>query len=108
MGVSPEVKARILGAVDDLSAGLIGLTRDLVACQTDSQSEDNPLFASEAARCQEIVAAQLGAIGMEVERWEEPPWYPVTAGVLRGAGGGRSVAINGHVDVVPVGDASAW
>jgi acetylornithine deacetylase/succinyl-diaminopimelate desuccinylase-like protein len=109
MNLSPEERSRIVGAVEDLTADLIGLTRDLVNCKTDSQSEDNPLFAAEAIRCQEIVAGQLEAIGMDVEQWEEPPRYPVTAGVVRGRGGGRSIAINGHVDVVPVGDAlSPW
>ena len=29
-------------------------------------------------------------------------------GRLAGAGGGRSLILNGHVDVVPAGDASAW
>lgn len=108
MNVPAEVRARILGAVEELRAELVGLTRALVACKTDSQSADNPHFAPEAVCCQEIVAARLAAIGMAVERWQEPPRYPVTVGVLRGKGGGRSVAINGHVDVVPVGDASAW
>ena len=45
------------------------------------------------------------------EAWSCTPCdrrYPVVAGCLPGAGGGRSLAINGHVDVVPVGDTSAW
>ncbi|MEA2594136.1 MAG: formylaminopyrimidine deformylase [Thermomicrobiales bacterium] len=108
MDLTAQVRARIIGAVDELEADLVALTRDLVGCKTDSQSVDNPLFASEAVRCQDIVARQLEAIGMEVERWEEPPRYPVTAGVLRSRGAGKSLAINGHVDVVPVGDTSAW
>jgi acetylornithine deacetylase len=108
MSLSPELRARLIETVDGLTGDLIDLTRALVNCKTDSQSEDNPLFASEAVRCQDIVAGRLEAIGMGVDQWEEPPRYPVTAGVLRGTGGGRTVAINGHVDVVPVGDTSAW
>lgn len=108
MAVEPEIRVCIVAAVDRLQDELIELTRNLVQCMTDSQSADNPLFAGEAVRCQEVVAGALGALGMEVERWIEEPRYPVTAGVLRGRGGGRSVAVNGHVDVVPVGDTSAW
>lgn len=98
----------IVAAVDGLRDELVELTRALVACRTDSQSEGNPDFPPEAARCQDIVAGHLAAIGMEVRRWTEDDRYPVVAGRLPGTGGGHSLAINGHIDVVPVGDAEAW
>ena len=34
--------------------------------------------------------------------------YRGAVGVLKGAGGGRSLIFNGHVDVVPPGDAAIW
>jgi acetylornithine deacetylase len=42
-----------------------------------------------------------------------PPWHhwhdrPITVGTLRGAGGGRSLIINGHIDVVNAGDPELW
>lgn len=98
----------ILEAVERNRENLIELTRNLVACRTDSQSAGNAEFEPEAIRCQDIIAGRLGEIGMDVERWTEPPRYPVVAGKLAGAGGGRSLAINGHIDVVPVGETSAW
>jgi len=98
----------ILGAVADQQNALVELTRTLIACRTDSQSEDNPEFAVEARRCQDIVAGWLSDLGAEVQRWEEPPHYPVVAGVVRGAGSERSLAFNGHVDVVPAGDTASW
>ncbi len=107
MPVTDEIAARITDAVDDLAADAIALTQALVACRTDSQSIGNAEFEPEAIRCQDVIAAQLAAIGFDVQRWTEPPRYPVVAGVKRGSGGGKSVAINGHVDVVPVGDTSA-
>ena len=61
-----ELRTRIVAAVDRLQDELVALTRALVNCKTDSQSEDNPLFASEAVRCQDIVAGRLDTIGMEV------------------------------------------
>jgi acetylornithine deacetylase len=42
--------------------------------------------------------------GMEVERHEA--WGLV--GVLRGVGDGADLMLNGHVDVVPIGDPDAW
>jgi len=42
--------------------------------------------------------------GVEVERSEA--WGLV--GCLRGSGGGSCLMLNGHVDVVPIGDPAAW
>ncbi|MGH2615291.1 MAG: M20 family metallopeptidase [Thermomicrobiales bacterium] len=106
--MSPEIAAAISRAVAARSQDLLDLTRALVACRTDSQSEDNREFASEAHHCQDIVATWLSDLGAEVQRWQEPPHYPVVAGRLPGAGSGRSLAFNGHVDVVPAGDAGTW
>ena len=102
------IAGSILRAVEDQHGALLELTSALIACRTDSQSEDNSAFAAEARRCQDIVAAWLSDLGAHVQRWEEPPSYPVVAGRLAGSDGGRSLAFNGHVDIVPVGDASAW
>ena len=98
----------LLRAVEDQQSALVELAGTLIACRTDSQSEDNPEFPSEAQRCQQIVAAWLSDLGAEVHRWHEPPHYPVVAARLPGSAAGRTLAFNGHVDVVPVGDASAW
>jgi acetylornithine deacetylase/succinyl-diaminopimelate desuccinylase family protein len=106
--MSSDQTERILSTVDELRDDLIELTRALVGCRTDSQSEHNPDFSAEALRCQDIVANHLTATGLEVQRWAEDDRYPVVAGRLPGSGGGRSLAINGHIDVVPVGDTTAW
>jgi acetylornithine deacetylase len=42
-----------------------------------------------------------------------PPWHhfrgrPITVGVVRGRGGGRSLVVNGHIDVVGAGDPANW
>lgn len=103
-----EQARRIIDSVDALRDELIELTRELVQCRTDSQSEHNPDFEPEALRCQDIIADRLKSHGMSVQRWTEDGCYPVVAGSLSGSGGGRSMAINGHIDVVPVGDTSAW
>src|SRR4051812_6176391 len=106
--LNPEVASAVLRAVENLHEELIELTQSLVACRTDSQSEENPDFAPEAERCQTIIANWLQDLGASVDRWQTPPRYPVVAGRLEGNGGGRSLAFNGHVDVVPVGDTGAW
>jgi acetylornithine deacetylase/succinyl-diaminopimelate desuccinylase family protein len=107
-GLEPAHSSKIVKVVDANVDRLVSLTRDLVSCRTDSQSPHNPEFASEAIRCQDIVTAWLADIGFTVERWEHPPRYPVVAARLPGTGGGNSLALNGHIDVVPGGDRDAW
>jgi acetylornithine deacetylase/succinyl-diaminopimelate desuccinylase-like protein len=79
----------------------------LIACRTDSQSEHNPDFRGEARRCQELVRSELSKYMSRVETWDEDEMYPVTAGLMPG-GEGPSLALNGHLDVVPVGAAADW
>ncbi|MGG1518814.1 peptidase [Paenibacillus oryzisoli] len=72
-----------------------------------------------------LVADQLRELGMDVEVWEpegealgaHPYFYspraqfagsPNVVGVLQGTGGGRSLLLNGHVDVVPAGSLAQW
>ena len=74
---------------------------------------------------QEIVVKKLNELQLEVDIWD--PSYeelstseyfvpsrssyegsPNVVGVLRGAGGGKSIILNGHIDVVPEGDRTKW
>jgi acetylornithine deacetylase len=103
-----DLRQSIIHYAEQSHDDLIALARELITCRTDSQSEGNASFHPEAVRCQEIIAARLEALGMTAERGEEPPRYPWVWAKRPGSGGGRSLAINGHIDVVPVGDASAW
>nr|WP_134683297.1 peptidase [Brevibacillus migulae] len=74
---------------------------------------------------QEKIAAHLTAMGLEVDMWvmggEEllnHPYFvsprddfaqsPNVVGIWKGTGGGRSMILNGHVDVVPAGDEKQW
>lgn len=74
---------------------------------------------------QELVAKKLSELGFEVDVWEpdgktlkkHPYFYspreiftgsPNVVGVLKGSGAGRSIVLNGHVDVVPAGDLEQW
>lgn len=112
------VDAWILAHEDEL----VELVRTLVGLDTTSVdlSPGSTHTENEEAELQAAVAERLGALGAEVDQWEPdpagfdghpmmPPWHhwrnrPLTVGVLRGAGGGRSLVVNGHIDVVAPGD----
>jgi acetylornithine deacetylase/succinyl-diaminopimelate desuccinylase family protein len=106
--MSSQTSEKVLQAIENRIDELDRFTAALVACRSDSQSEGNDEFEPQAIAALDLIADKLASIGFEIERWTEPPRYPALAARLPGTGGGRSLAINGHIDVVPVGDDSAW
>ncbi len=109
MGDVEAVRGAVAGRRDEL----VALVRELVA-----HASENPKLLVDAAAqarataaeaaCQDAMAAHLAALGMRVDRFEALPGRDDVVGRLAGAGGGRSLILNGHVDVVPAGDPSAW
>ncbi|RXT04282.1 peptidase [Ammoniphilus sp. CFH 90114] len=84
-----------------------------------------PSTQGNEAGVQEIVVEKLNAMGLEVDVWEpdgeelakhayfyspksEFSGSPNVVGVMRGTGDGRSIVLNGHIDVVPAGDTAQW
>ncbi|UFJ43296.1 peptidase [Brevibacillus humidisoli] len=84
-----------------------------------------PSVQGDERSIQEKVAKQLAAMGLKVDLWVmegaeliNHPYFvsprttfansPNVVGVWSGTGGGRSLILNGHVDVVPAGDEQQW
>jgi acetylornithine deacetylase/succinyl-diaminopimelate desuccinylase family protein len=106
-------QAAVVEAVDASKGELQSLLRDLIAFRTESQAREATHFPEEARRCVAYIADFLAPLGFELDRWDVGPSatfeaHPAIVAVRRGSGEGRSIAFNGHVDVVPVGDTSAW
>jgi acetylornithine deacetylase/succinyl-diaminopimelate desuccinylase family protein len=100
-------------AVDASREGLFALLRELISFRTESQAKEATHFPDEARRCVGYVGDFLAGLGFEIEGWDVGPSatfpaHPLIVARLPGSGGGRSLAFNAHVDVVPVGDRSAW
>lgn len=55
-----------------------------------------------------LVAEVYAGLGAEVDLFAIEPGRENAVGTVRGSGGGRSLIFNGHVDVVPPGDAGNW
>ena len=120
IGVALEsaVDEHISARADDL----VELVRSLVQFDTTSVdlSPSSTHTSNDEAGLQAFVGERLAAIGAEVDQWEPdpthftnhpmmPPWHhwrdrPLTVGTLHGKGGGRSLVINGHIDVVAAGE----
>ncbi|MDQ3694424.1 MAG: ArgE/DapE family deacylase [Chloroflexota bacterium] len=102
-----ELVRRIGDAVDSSAEELVGLVQDLVRIPSENPKLSGVEDGGEAA-VQDRVERALAAIGCEIHRWDALPGRPDLVGVVKGAGGGRSLAVNGHIDVVPAGNPDDW
>lgn len=105
--------ADVIAAVECRRDDLVELVRQLIACRSENpRLLADPLAQEDGregeARCQTAIATHLAALGMAVDRFEALPGRDDVVGVLSGTGGGRSLILNGHVDVVPAGDPRLW
>ena len=84
-----------------------------------------PSVTGDEAAIQKHMSSYLKKIGLDVDMWEtdweelkkHPGYRPVARGyenrpnivaTLKGTGGGRSLLLNGHTDVIPVGNGEGW
>jgi len=113
---SAELSALERRAVEALDHdGLLELLRRLVALPSHDGGE---------TPAQQAVAEWMAACGLEPDVWpidlealRHHPHYSAeierdealgVVGSLQGSGGGRDLLLDGHIDVVPVGDGPAW
>jgi acetylornithine deacetylase len=77
-------------------------TADLLAelVAADSTNPDLEPDGAGEAEVAAILAARMTALGLEVDVWDAAPGRPNVVGRLRGRGGGRSLMLCGHTDVV--------
>jgi len=112
-----EIKERVLDYIEKNKTVIINFLRKLVSFQSITGNEGD---------IQSFIADYLKSeLNLSVDVWEpdinelknHPGFVPVqqgyekrpnVVGVYRGAGGGRSLLFNGHVDVIPPGDEKNW
>jgi acetylornithine deacetylase len=112
--------ARVFRQVDLLSDEIVALAQTLIRFDSVNQ----PPGGNEGP-CQAFIAARLRSLGLAVDTFtpdEVPgitadPAYlagrdytgrPNVVGVWPGLGGGRSLHLAAHADVVPIGDPARW
>jgi acetylornithine deacetylase len=106
------LERRVLDAVD--TDGLVAFAGELISI---------PSLGGEETPAQERMAAQMRSLGLDVDVWDidfaalaRHPAYTVEierehgVGVVAtmGGGDGRSLILNGHIDVVSAGDSARW
>jgi acetylornithine deacetylase len=108
--VSASVRQKVLEAVDSNREKSIALLQQMIAI---------PSVTGDEAKIQKFLADYLTKLGLKVDMWEtdwealkkHPAYRPVDRGyegrpnivaTFKGTGGGRSLLLNGHTDVIPV------
>lgn len=111
-----DYEKRLTEWVDRHKGEVAGFLQDLIRI---------PSVTGEEGPIQRFIADKLKAMGLTVDLFEpdlsslrqHPAFVEVTrgyegrpnvVGVLKGAGGGRSLLFNGHVDVIPAGAPESW
>ena len=115
------VEESVIGAAREARDEIVALLAELVACDTTARLPGDP--ARDEDRLQRILAARLVTLGARIDLWEPAPTgagsrfvpagldfagRPQLAAILPGAGGGRSLLLNGHIDAVDVAPRERW
>ena len=117
-----DAPRKLVEAAERKKDRVVELTRELIKFNTTSPNPGGQTVDDK--ECQTFIAEQLKSAGFTVDMWEPDietishyPFYikgqnfknrPILAAKLKGTGGGRSLILNAHIDVVPTGDHSLW
>jgi acetylornithine deacetylase len=114
--MSDAARQKLLRLIDDRQEAAIGFLQQMIAI---------PSVTGDEAAIQKFLAKYMTGIGLDVDMWEtdwetlkkHPGYRPVDRGyegrpnivaTMKGTGGGRSLLLNGHTDVIPVNDGVGW
>jgi acetylornithine deacetylase len=110
--MKPGDREKLLQTIEQNREKAIELLRKMIS---------TPSVTGDEAAIQKYLAGYLADIGLDVDMWEtdwdelkkHPGYRPVQRGyegrpnlvaTWKGVGGGRSLLLNGHTDVIPVGE----
>jgi len=112
--IDDQVRTNVLGAVDSLKDELVQLVCDLVRIPSVTPvapapgSTDTVVEVSGETLVNRALKPIMESFGLETDLWEVEKGRANLVGIWRGKGGGRSLLLNGHVDVVPPGPPEKW
>ena len=111
-----DIERQVLEEIENRRGHIVEFLRKLISI---------PSVTGEELQVQKFITRKLTELGLEVDLWEpnleelkKHPAYlppgrdykdrPNVVGIYKGAGQGRSLLFNGHVDVIPAGPQDAW
>jgi acetylornithine deacetylase len=118
-----ELERLVVARIAERQDELVALVADLIAFDTTARAAPGDPARAERL-LQEYLAARLAAAGAGCDLWEPRPedvagtklapaglpfdGRPQLAATFRGSGGGRTLLLNGHVDVVSPEPVERW
>jgi acetylornithine deacetylase len=102
-----QVIERIGAAIESDREAIIALARDMVRIPSVNPKFEVAEGLNREADVQTLLASHLEPLGFSIEQREVYPGRPNLIANLAGDEE-RSLLLNGHIDVVPVGDRSRW
>ena len=114
--MSADARRKVIETIDANSDKAVKFLQQMVAI---------PSVTGDEGRIQTFLSDYMTALGLNVDMWESdwealkkhPGYIPVDRGyegrpnivaTWKGTGGGRSILLNGHTDVIPVGNGEGW
>jgi acetylornithine deacetylase len=114
--MSDEARKKIVATIDQDKDKSVKFLQQMIAI---------PSVTGDEGKIQAFLNDYLKKIGLTVDMWESsweelkkhPGYIPVERGyegrpnivaTWKGTGGGRSILLNGHTDVIPVGNGEGW
>lgn len=114
--MSTDARQKVLAAVDANRDKAVKFLQQIVSI---------PSVTGDEGKIQKFLSDYMKKFGLDVDMWESdwqalkkhPGYIPVDLGyegrpnivaTWKGTGGGRSLLLNGHTDVIPVGNGEGW
>jgi len=121
-----EKERKVLDLIGQNKSEIIEYLRRLIGFKTVSPLQNGKAEGDGYSKLQEFVCKTLEGMNFDIDTWEvdasklenfpgsgvaahrDLSNMPVVVGELKGKGNGRSLILNGHYDVVPVGVLENW
>lgn len=114
--MKPDIDGEVLKLIEKRRDAIVEFLERLISF---------PSVTGDELEIQKFIADKLRSMGLAVDMWEpdhaelkkHPAYVPVergytnrpnVVGIYKGAGNGKSLLFNGHVDVIPPGLLDAW
>ncbi|MFT4009041.1 MAG: ArgE/DapE family deacylase [Nocardioidaceae bacterium] len=105
------VRDSVLAAVDALKGDMVQTLSDVISIPSVNPKYPGQVYDDVVGlegRVSALMAEIYADAGADVETWAVEAGRDNAVGTIKGTGGGKSLILNGHVDVVPPGNPDKW
>jgi len=123
MPITDNLRNQVSAAADSVYEETVNLIADLIKIPSESpnylytpiyqergytEMYDEPVTLGGEKKVAEYLKPVMEALGAETVMEAKEPLRPNLIGIFPGSGGGRSLALNAHIDTVPTGSHEEW